>query len=193
MAIDGNPTTAWGIYPRSASRTRRSSSSKSRSTLRRRHDADVRAGADPRPRPPDRPAPAVASRPPPRPVRAVDRCPTAIAAILAIPRRAQRTDAAARELARVTCCRSRSTAQLAALPPPQMVYAAASDFTPDGSFKPAKGAAAGPRPAARRHPPARSSRRRPGRCPASPGLDARFDAGRPERRRQPPRRAGATG
>jgi hypothetical protein len=69
--------------------------------------------------------------------------------------------------------------QIAALPPPQLVYAAASDFKPDGSFKPA----GKPRPV---HVLKRGDINKPGpeAQPAAlacvPGLEARFRLDRPD-------------
>jgi hypothetical protein len=71
----------------------------------------------------------------PRPVR--DILPGAVAEALALPP-VRRTDAQRRELA-LHVLREKVESQLAVLPPLQAVYAAASDFTPQGNFKPPKG------------------------------------------------------
>jgi hypothetical protein len=75
--------------------------------------------------------------------------------------------------------RAQIAADLAALPPPRLVYAAASDFTPDGSFKPARGC----RPISVLK---RGDIRRPG-APAVPvalacvtGLESRFRLAEPD-------------
>ena len=72
-------------------------------------------------------------------------------------------------------------ARLAALPPPQLVYAAARDFAADGSFKPAKRPAAGPRPAsaATSRKPGRAGRARRARVRAG-ARAPRFDLDRPD-------------
>ena len=72
----------------------------------------------------------------PRPVRASP-LPNDVAAIVAIPA-AQRTDAQRVALAKHVL-NARIESELAALPSPQMVFAAASDFVPDGNHVPAKG------------------------------------------------------
>ena len=71
----------------------------------------------------------------PRPVR-VGALPEAVARILAVSA-GQRTREQKVDLA-WHYRQSRLEQELAALPKPQMVYAGASDFAPDGSFKPAK-------------------------------------------------------
>ena len=63
--------------------------------------------------------------------------PPAIASILARPPE-RRSDADKAELA-LHVLRERVAADLATLPPAQQVYAAAADFTPQGSFRPARG------------------------------------------------------
>jgi hypothetical protein len=69
--------------------------------------------------------------------------------------------------------------QIAALPPPQLVYAAASDFKPDGSFKPS----GKPRPV---HVLKRGdinkpgAEAQPGALACVPGLEARFRLDRPD-------------
>ena len=72
----------------------------------------------------------------PPPVRASS-LPEDVAAIFATPA-SQRTDAQRAALASHVL-REKLDGQLAALPAPQMVFAAASDFVPDGNFKPANG------------------------------------------------------
>jgi mono/diheme cytochrome c family protein len=70
----------------------------------------------------------------PRPVR-VDELPTEISAILAVAPE-QRTEPQKIELT-VYYLKDKTLKELAALPPAQMVYAAASDFKPQGNFTPA--------------------------------------------------------
>src|SRR5262249_55073141 len=65
------------------------------------------------------------------------RLPEALERILEVPAD-QRTDAQTAELARHVLP-DQVGAALAALPTPQLVYAAAPDFTPAGNFKPARG------------------------------------------------------
>ena len=72
----------------------------------------------------------------PPPVRASP-LPEDVASILATAG-PQRSDAQ-RSALEAHVLREKLDVQLAALPPPQMVFAAASDFVPDGNFKPANG------------------------------------------------------
>jgi mono/diheme cytochrome c family protein len=100
--------------------------------------------------------------------------PPAVQAALAKPA-AARGDAEKGELA-LHVFRERLAAEKAALPPPRLVYAAAADFTPQGSFKPAGGC----RPV---HVLRRGDIRKPGALAAPmaieavPGLEARFRLG----------------
>jgi hypothetical protein len=125
-AIDGNPTTAWGIYPQVGKShsivfaLERPVKGDVTFTLEQTHGGrhligrmrlSVSESAD------------TAALPP---------------AIEAILNAEKRTPAQEAELARHIFL-SRVDAQLAKLPPPGMVYAAAPDFKPEGSFRPAKG------------------------------------------------------
>jgi hypothetical protein len=65
---------------------------------------------------------------------AADALPAEVATILAVPL-AQRTDQQRADLARHVL-EQQTARQLAALPAPRLVYAAANDFKPDGSFRP---------------------------------------------------------
>jgi hypothetical protein len=71
----------------------------------------------------------------PQPVR-VNQFPESIAAVVATPRE-QRTAAQQHELA-AFYLREKIERELAALPPPRLVYAAANDFAPDGGHLPAR-------------------------------------------------------
>jgi hypothetical protein len=107
----------------------------------------------------------------PRPVRA-SRLPDSVARVLAAPA-AARSREDRRELAR-HYLREKLAAALAALPPRRLVYAAASDFAPDGGHKPP----GGPRPVRvlRRgdiHQP--EGEAHPGALSCVPALPARFD------------------
>ena len=133
-AIDGDPKTAWGIYPEvgkahtAVVEFKEDVGSAGGTTLvfvlEQKHGGGHLIG---------RPRLSVTTAP--RPVRAGGQ-PEAVAVILAVPAgqrtREQNLDLAAHYL------RSRIEQELARLPKPQMVYAGASDFAPDGSFKPAK-------------------------------------------------------
>jgi len=112
----------------------------------------------------------------PRPVRARS-LPPDLASLWAIPA-AQRTDEQRKELA-AYCLKQQIEAKLAALPRPQLVYAGASDFVPDGGLVPAKA----PRPI-------RLLKRgdinrpgtvcRPGALSAVTGLESRFALADPD-------------
>ncbi len=92
------------------------------------------------------------------PVRAA-RLPDPVTAALAVP--AVRRTAAQWDMLAAHVLRGRTEAELAALPPPSFVYAAAADFAPDGGHKPPPG----PRPV---HVLKRGDVRRPGPL-AAPG------------------------
>lgn len=134
-ALDGNPKTAWGIYPEvgKAHHAVFELSEPLRSdvplaltfVLEQLHGGGHLIGR-PRLSATDAPNPATMA---PLPER--------VAQILAVVV-AQRSDVQKAELA-AHVLKEKVAGQLAALPPQQHVYAAAPDFTPLGSFKPAKG------------------------------------------------------
>jgi mono/diheme cytochrome c family protein len=133
-AIDGKPQTAWGIYPAvGKSHTavfifkeplRLAGGARLFFTLEQQHGGGHLIG---RPR-----LSATAAAP-----GAAAPLPPALARILAKPPTG-RSAAEKGELA-LHVLREQVEADLAALPPIQLVYAAASDFVPQGSFRPAKG------------------------------------------------------
>ena len=82
------------------------------------------------------------------------RCPTPIRAILATPP-AKRTPEPSTRTGHSMCSASRPTRELAALPPPRMVYAAAPELPAGRQPQAGRDAARGPRAEARRHPQAR--------------------------------------
>jgi hypothetical protein len=169
MAIDGNPSTAWGIYPEVGRPHAAVFEFKEpvafdggaalTFTLQQNHGGGHLIG---------RVRLSVTTAPTPL-VGIV--LPDAIAKILAIAVE-KRTDMQKAELARVVL-RERLEAKLAALPKPELVYAAAPDFTPVSSFKPAKGC----RPVSVlrrgdvRNPLEAAA---PGALSCLPGLEARF-------------------
>ncbi|MBI4602477.1 MAG: DUF1553 domain-containing protein [Planctomycetes bacterium] len=177
-AVDGKPETAWGVYPE----------------VGRSHQAVFELAADLGDAARDRETRLtfvleqlhggghligrlrLAATAAPRPVRASP-LPDAIAAVLATPP-AERTAEGSRELA-AHYLRGKLERRLADLPPPRLVYAAASDFAPDGGHVPPKG----PRPV---HVLRRGDIHSPGK-PAGPGalacvtdLPARFELERPD-------------
>ncbi|MBY0228030.1 MAG: DUF1549 domain-containing protein, partial [Gemmataceae bacterium] len=126
QAIDGNPATAWGIHPRVGEGHAivfvldRPLSGKASFTLEQTHGRGhligrLRLSVS---ESPDAPA-----------------LPPAIAAIVSAK---ERTPAQRAQLARHVLL-SRLEAAEAGLPPQRMVFAAAPDFKPEGSFRPAKG------------------------------------------------------
>jgi mono/diheme cytochrome c family protein len=134
-AIDGNKTTAWGIYPQVGK--------SHQAVFALREPIKMKGGARlivhldqlhggghliARLR--------LAITSAAKPVDLVT-LPAAIEAVLAI-KPEKRTPAQNQELARFVL-RGHVETSLAALPAPQMVYAAASDFKPEASFQPAKG------------------------------------------------------
>ena len=137
MALDGKPETAWGVHAAEG----------------KRHVA-VFELKEPLQSPPDGGTPLrftleqahgrghvigklrLSATTSPKPVRATT-LPEPVANILAATP-GQRTDAQRAALA-LHVMKARVEEQLAALPPAQMVYAAANDFAPDGNFKPANG------------------------------------------------------
>jgi hypothetical protein len=133
-ALDGNPDTAWGIHPQEGKPHAavfelkqplgHQGGTRLTFTLEQHHGRGHVIG---------RPRLSVTSAP--LPVR-VPKVPDAIAALLAVPAE-KRDDAQKAELARHVL-KLRLDEQVAALPPPQFVYAIASDFEAKGNFKPAK-------------------------------------------------------
>ncbi len=133
-AIDNNPSTGWGIHPEEGQshfavfETKENVGEEGGTTLtfvleqvlgRQHVIGRVRISATTAP----------------RPVRA-DRLPLNVVKILRIPR-GQRTEQQRKDL--ITFYqRYEIDQQLAALPVPQMVYAAANDFVPQGNFTPTK-------------------------------------------------------
>jgi hypothetical protein len=136
MALDGKPETAWGIHPAEGKRHVAVFEAKEpiaggdggatlTFTLEQSHGRGHVIG---------RVRLSVTASP--HPVRATT-LPEDIGAIVATPA-AQRTDAQRAALA-LHAIGAQVDAQLATLPPPQMVYAAATDFVPDGNHTPARG------------------------------------------------------
>ncbi len=135
MAIDGNPRTAWGIYPEVGKPhavvfefkdpVSYEGGALLTFTFEQQHGGGHLIG---------RLRLSVTAAP--RPVR-LDPLPPAVSQALAVPPE-RRSDAQRAELARHVL-RDKIEQQLAALPKQQMVYAAAADFQPQGSFKPARG------------------------------------------------------
>ena len=136
MALDGKPETAWGVHPAEGKRhvavfelkaPLLSGDARPMLTfvLEQSHGRGHFIG---------RLRWSVTSSP--HPVRATT-LPESIASILATPAD-KRTDGQRAELA-LHAMKARVDEKLAALPAPQMVFAAASDFVPDGNHKPANG------------------------------------------------------
>jgi hypothetical protein len=171
MAIDDKPNTAWGIYPQVGKPhmavfefkepLAHEAGTTLTFTLEQKHGGGHLIG---------RPRLSVTTSA--KPVRATPALPDAIAAIVAIPTD-QRRDEQKAELA-LYVSRLRVEEELASLPPPPMVYAAASDFQAEGSFKPAKG----PRPVSvLRRGDVRTpiEPAAPGALSCVPGMPSRFD------------------
>jgi hypothetical protein len=177
MAVDGNPKTAWGIYPKVGQPHRAVFEVKEpirfaggatlTFTLEQTHGGGhligrVRLSVTTAPRPLSATAAAL---------------PDNVVKILAVPV-AKRTDRQKAELARFVLG-EKVDRELAALPPPRLVYAGAHDFQPDGSFKPAPK----PRPV---HVLKRGDINRPGAraLPGAlsmiPGLEHRFNLADPD-------------
>jgi mono/diheme cytochrome c family protein len=139
MAVDGNPQTAWGVYPKVGQPHRAvfefgepvriPGGARLTFVLEQTHGGGHLIG---------RPRLSVTTAP--RPLTAVEAVPDALAQVLAVPA-GRRTDRQKADLA-LHFLEERLDQQLAAPPSPRLVYAAAHDFKPDGSFQPAKG----PRP-----------------------------------------------
>jgi hypothetical protein len=133
MALDGNPATAWGIYPKVGvphqavfeikESVAHSGGSALTFVLEQTHGGGHLIG---RLR-----LSATTSSPP----LTVDTLPDPIAQVLAIPGD-KRSDPQKAELA-MYVLEQQIEQRLAGLPSPSLVYAAAHDFKPDGSFKPA--------------------------------------------------------
>ena len=138
-AIDGDPKTAWGIYPEVGKPHEGIFEFREEVGGRGRHLAPVRAPADLPGRPPDRPVPAVGHRR--RPPRAGGLAPRAARRAPGDPARSPDARAASGTRGDLPG-RDPGPSDSPRLPPPRLVYAAASDFAPDGSHKPTPG----PRP-----------------------------------------------
>jgi hypothetical protein len=129
-ALDGNPKTAWGIYPQVGKSHEAVFELKEPLAadadlvvkLEQLHGGGHLIGRF-----------RLSTTDAPPPVKVGGAAP-AIRAILAVPAD-KRTPQQSRELA-IHVFRERTTAAIAALPSPAMVYAAAPNFTPDGSHKP---------------------------------------------------------
>ncbi len=134
-AIDGKGQTAWGIYPAVGQShsavfvfrepVRFTGGTRLFFTLEQQHGGGHLIGR-PRLAATDTVAPATAAPLPPT-----------LARILAKPPE-KRSDTDRAEVA-LHVLREKVEADLAALPPPKLVYAAAHDFTPQGSFRPTRG------------------------------------------------------
>jgi mono/diheme cytochrome c family protein len=135
MAIDGQPGTAWGIYPEVGKPhvavfecqepVGFAEGTALTFTLEQKHGRGHLIG---------RVRLSVTASP--QPVRAEPALPHAVVQALATAP-ASRSDEQKAELG-LHVLRGQVDDSLAALPPPGLVYAAASDFQPEGSFKPAK-------------------------------------------------------
>jgi hypothetical protein len=135
MALDGKPETAWGIHPAEGKRHVAVFEAKDAIgsdagttltfTLEQSHGRGHVIGKL-----------RLSATTSPHPVRA-SKLPEAIGSILPTAPD-KRTDAQRQDLA-LHVMRAAVEEQRAALPPPQMVFAAANDFPPDGNFKPANG------------------------------------------------------
>jgi mono/diheme cytochrome c family protein len=170
MAVDGNPKTAWGVYPKVGEPHRAvfecgepihlPGGARLTFVLEQTHGGGHLIG---------RARLSVTTTP--GPLGGTDALPDALVEILAVPAE-KRTDRQKAELA-LHVLGEKLERQLAALPPPHLVYAGASDFKPDGSFKPAKT----PRPV---HLLKRGDINKPaeeavpGAVACVPGLEARF-------------------
>jgi hypothetical protein len=134
LAIDGNPKTAWGIYPKVGQPHRAvfefeqpvgfAEGTTFIFVFEQTHGGGHLIGRV-----------RVSVTTAPQPLTAADALPDELAATLARPS-GLRTDAQRAELA-LHVLEQKLDREMASLPPQQVVYAAASDFKPDGSFKPA--------------------------------------------------------
>jgi len=135
MAIDGQPKTAWGVYPQVGKSHEAAFELKEplacdggavlTFSLEQLHGGGHLIGRV-------RLSVTAAEKP----VIAKPTLPEAVARSLAVPA-AERSDEQKAEIA-LHVLKLRVERQLAALPPPALVYAAASDFKPEGNFTPAK-------------------------------------------------------
>jgi hypothetical protein len=170
MAIDGDAKTAWGIYPKVGQPHRAvfefdkplgfQNGTTLSVVLEQTHGGGHLIG---------RMRLSVTTAP--QPLTSMEALPEAVAKILAVPS-AQRTDEQVAELAQYVM-EGQLDRQLAALPLMQIVYAAASDFKPDGSFRPA----GKPRPVhllKRGDINKPGTEAKPGALECVPGLEARF-------------------
>ncbi len=176
MAIDGNPKTAWGIYPKVGQ--------PHRAVFEFEHPVGFREGTTfifvleqthggghliGRVR--------VSVTTAPQPLTAADALPDALTAILTTPA-AQRSDKQRAELA-LHVLEQKVDREIVALPPQQLVYSATADFKPDGSFKPA----GKPRPVhilKRGDINKPGAEAKPGALECVPGLEAHFRLTDPE-------------
>jgi hypothetical protein len=170
MAIDGDSKTAWGIYP-NVGRPHRAvfefdkpfgfkEGTALSVVLDQTHGGGHLIGRM-----------RISVTTAPQPLTAVEALPDSLVKILSVSA-AKRTDKQKAELARHVL-EQHIDRQLAALPPMKVVYAATSDFKPDGSFRPAgkprevhmlkRGDISKPGPEAK-----------PGALECVPGLEARF-------------------
>jgi hypothetical protein len=176
MALDGNRQTAWGIYPKVGhphraifeikEPIRYPSGTTLTFVLEQTHGGGHLIGRV-------RLSVTNASLPLPASNEVL---PGAIAAILSTPAE-KRTPQQKGELARYVLGQ-RLERQLWALPPPQLVYAGANDFQPDGSFKPA----GKPRPVhmlKRGDINSPGPKAAPGTLSCVPGLESRFRLAKP--------------
>ncbi len=176
LAIDGNPKTAWGIYPKVGQPHRAvfefeqpvgfPEGTTFIFVFEQTHGGGHLIGRV-----------RVSVTTAPQPLTAADALPDSLTAILAVPAD-KRSDRQRAELA-LHVLEQKLEREIAALPPEQLVYAAASDFKPDGSFRPA----GKPRPV---HVLKRGdinkpgAEAKPGALECVPGLEARFRLADPD-------------
>jgi hypothetical protein len=133
LAIDGNPKTAWGIYPKVGQPHRAIFEFEQPVGFRegttfifvfeQTHGGGHLIGRV-----------RVSVTTAPQPLTAAEALPEALTAILALPAE-RRSDQQRAELA-LHVLEQKVDREMASLPPQQLVYSATSDFKPDGSFKP---------------------------------------------------------
>ncbi len=170
MAIDGNPKTAWGIYPKVGQPHRAIFEFEQPVGFRegttfivvfeQLHGGGHLIGRV-----------RVSITTAPQPLTAAEALPEALYAILLVPIE-KRSPQQKAELARHVL-EQKLDREIAALPPERLVYAAAHDFRPDGSFKPA----GKPRPVyvlKRGDINKPGDEAKPGTLACVPGLEARF-------------------
>jgi hypothetical protein len=176
LAIDGNPKTAWGIYPKVGQPHRAVFEFEQPVGFRegttfifvfeQTHGGGHLIGRV-----------RVSVTTAPQPLTAAEALPESLTAIIAVPAD-KRTDRQRAELA-LHVLEQKVDRDTAALPPQQLVYSATGDFKPDGSFKPA----GKPRPV---HVLKRGdinkpgAEAKPGALECVPGLEARFRLADPE-------------